>query len=72
MVTTTIRIRADLLERLRDYSAFSSISISKILATGATEVLDEMARRYRARGIQVPTRQALRDDEMVAPKARDR
>jgi hypothetical protein len=64
VVTTTIRIRSDVLERLRDYSAFSGIPMSRIITIGTVEVLDEMEKRYRDRGVEVPRRQSMRAEEI--------
>lgn len=68
VVTTTIRIRSDVLERLRDYSAFSGIPMSRIITIGTIEVLDEMEKRYRDRGVEVPRRQSMRAEEIGSPR----
>lgn len=70
VVTTTIRIRSDVLERLRDYSAFSEIPMSRIITIGTVEVLDEMEKRYRDRGVEVPRRQSMRAEDLSSTRRR--
>lgn len=70
IVTTTIRIRSEVLERLRDYSAFSSIPMSRIITIGTEEVLDEMEKRYRARGVAIPRRQSMSAEDIASPRRR--